>query len=106
MGDDPAGLGAGRARTGSGGHYADPRRSRRLAGYGVRAGAAVFSCCTGHGIREDGAGRGRAEQTDGGADRGGQNWGAVLRGGTVSAERGTDAARGKSKVKGQRAKIK
>ena len=52
----------------------------------------VFSCPAGRGVWESGTGRGRAELTGRGAGCGGQNWGAVLRGGAVSAQGRADAA--------------
>ena len=60
----------------------------------------TLSCPAGRGVWESGTGRGRADRAGRGAGYGGQNWGALLRGGAVSAERGTTL---QSKV--QRSKV-
>ena len=57
-----------------------------LPSHGGRAGTAVSSCPAGRGIWESRAGRGRADRAGRGAGFGGQNWGAFVRGGAVSAQ--------------------
>ena len=51
-----------------------------------------ISCPAGRGVWESGTGRGRAYRAGRGAGSGGQNWGAFLRGGAVSAERRAHAS--------------
>ena len=86
-GNYPAGLGAGRAGTGRGRDCPDTPGPGRLPGHRGRAVAAVFSCPAGRGVWESRTGRRRADRAGRGAGCSGQNWGAFLRGGAVSAER-------------------
>ena len=92
VGDYPAGLGAGRAGTERGRDCADTPGPGRLPGHRGRAVTTVFSCPAGRGVWESGAGRRRADRAGRGAGSSGQNWGALLRGGAVSAEGRADAS--------------
>ena len=70
----------------------------RFRATGSRGHHAVLSGFTGRGIRERRDRPKRAGSASRGAVMLGQNWGALLRGGAVSAERGVNAATGRSKV--------
>src|SRR5215475_6085035 len=88
----PAWLGTGRAGTGRGGDYTDAPRGGGLAGHGSRAMQVILSYPAGRSVWESRTARGRADRAGRGADGGGQERRAFLRGGAVSAERNAYAA--------------
>src|SRR5713226_4409509 len=93
-GDRPARLDPGRARTGEEGDCADAPGSGCLAGDRGGDRLAVVSRPAGRGVRKGGPDRRGPYRADRSTDGGGQNWGASLRGGAVSAEGAAPFERG------------
>src|SRR5262249_58472158 len=97
-------LGSGRTGPGGGGGRTAASGLGCLSRRRGRVGTVVCSCSARRGARENGADERRACGAGRSAGCGAYNGGAFLRGGTVSAERGADAAvsRPKSKVPSRR----